>query len=287
MPGANDGHTILTSGTTELNILNVNISGAGEPLLVLHGWGMNQQIWFAIKQQLELDYQVVWVDLPGHGDNASWPLENLQQATDLLLKMLQQRQLLTASVDTRLHIMGWSMGGLLAQCLAQRIPQQIASLILVATTPSFVQRSNWTHAMPESLLLDFYKALDDNLAGTLKRFLLLQFMGVKGAQAEVRSLQERLSKKPADRTALQAGLQILLQTDLREITPPCPVQWILGALDKLIPVTVAEDLATFSGASSVHVMEGVGHAPFISAPDDFIDTFHQAMLALSQGRFDV
>ncbi len=41
----------------------------GEPLFVFHGWAMNSSVWSVIKAELERDYLVTTVDLPGHGNN--------------------------------------------------------------------------------------------------------------------------------------------------------------------------------------------------------------------------
>jgi len=47
--------------------LHVEVTGQGEPLVMLHGWGMHGGIWSDTVAQLAHEYEVHNVDLPGHG----------------------------------------------------------------------------------------------------------------------------------------------------------------------------------------------------------------------------
>jgi pimeloyl-[acyl-carrier protein] methyl ester esterase len=47
--------------------MNIKIIGDGEPLLLLHGWGMSGIIWEAIEDDLSKYYKLYIVDLPGMG----------------------------------------------------------------------------------------------------------------------------------------------------------------------------------------------------------------------------
>ncbi len=242
--------------------------GAGEPLLVLHGWGMNHCAWSPVKNALQAKYQVAWVDLPGHGGSVDYPLQGMDQAVQSLIPLIGTKTV---------HVMGWSLGGLIAQRLAHCIPEQVASLTLVASTASFIQRENWLHAMPEKLLSDFYQALESDYAATIKRFLLLQFMGVKGGQSMAKQLYKDIMQQPPALQALQQGLKILLESDFIEQSVACPVHWILGEKDKLVPAAVMSDLQRMPGDNKVSIIEQAGHAPFITHADEFVSVFTRAM----------
>ncbi|MBU1777958.1 MAG: alpha/beta fold hydrolase, partial [Gammaproteobacteria bacterium] len=47
--------------------LHVESIGSGEPLLLIHGWGMHGGVWTDVAQKLSEDFQVLSVDLPGYG----------------------------------------------------------------------------------------------------------------------------------------------------------------------------------------------------------------------------
>ena len=47
--------------------LNVKVAGNGPDLVLLHGWGMNADVWDETAEQLSQQFRVHSVDLPGHG----------------------------------------------------------------------------------------------------------------------------------------------------------------------------------------------------------------------------
>ncbi len=47
--------------------LHVEVTGQGEPLVMLHGWGMHGGLWSGAAEQLSQHFTVMAVDLPGHG----------------------------------------------------------------------------------------------------------------------------------------------------------------------------------------------------------------------------
>lgn len=247
-----------------MNTVFTKIAGQGEPLLVLHGWGMNHKVWSVIEDKLEQLFRVTWIDLPGHGESQGCLLRKLDYAVDQIVPLLRDDR-----GKQPMHIMGWSLGGLIAQRLAERFPDLVNSLILVATSPSFIQRENWPHAMSKEVIQRFIEKLDTDYKTTIQRFLALQFMGVKGVKPNIKRLKDEIILNPPCYAALQDGLDILYHTDLRSAEITCPKFWIQGELDRLIPVSVATDLV--ADQSSVYIIDKAGHAPFISHPNEFMN----------------
>ena len=258
-----------------MNTVFTKIAGQGEPLLVLHGWGMNHKVWSSVQSELEDSFEVTWVDLPGHGGSKGCPMGELDEVVELISSLL----------DQSMHVLGWSLGGLIAQRMAQRYPALVRSLVLVATTPSFIQREGWVHALPESVLQDFIGNLKKDYAATIQRFFSLQFLGVRSGSCQIpmkpiiKKLKDEMFKVTPDNLALEAGLSILKNTDLRGVGVhfDCPRYWMLGRLDKLIPVSVVEDLLERKECDSVCVIEDAGHAPFISHPREFVNHIRECL----------
>lgn len=239
--------------------LKIRQEGSGKPLVVLHGWGLNSAVWQPIRQHLIEQFEIYWVDLPGHGINADISLLDVKQAANLLELVLPDGA----------HVLGWSLGGLIAQQLAVQCPDKVKSLVLIASNRSFVQRENWQSAMPADVLDTFANNLQDDLATTLKRFLALQFMGVKGGKAQVKSLQESLLEYPPNESALNTGLDMLKNADFLNTELNCHTHWILGKLDRLVPVSLADVLEGLLN-NTVDIIDKAGHAPFISHPDECV-----------------
>jgi pimeloyl-[acyl-carrier protein] methyl ester esterase len=170
-------------------------------------------------------------------------------------------------------LLGWSLGGLVALEWARVRPRDVGALVLTATTPCFVQREGWPHAMPAPTLERFGDELVASYRLTLQRFLTLQMQGGernRDALAKMRAtLFARGEPAPA---ALRAALALLAATDLREvvahIAPPALV--IAGDRDTLTPLAAARWLAGALPRATLAVLAGAGHAPFISHPDAFV-----------------
>lgn len=236
--------------------------GAGQTdLVLLHGWGLNAEVWQEIVPRLSPHFRLHLVDLPGYGRS--------QGAEQLSLAEMAQR--LVPHLPPRAWLMGWSLGGLVATELARSVPQQIAGLISVASSPCFTAQQDWPGIQPATLE-NFQLQLSDNFQRTVERFLALQTLGTDSARSDARRLKEVVLAQPVPPVAvLDNGLEILRTTDLREVLPQLalPFLRIYGALDGLVPRKIAPLLDARLPGSPSAIVEKAAHAPFISHPDIF------------------
>ncbi|SIT68691.1 carboxylesterase BioH (pimeloyl-CoA synthesis) [Ectothiorhodosinus mongolicus] len=239
------------------------MAGQGEPLMLVHGWGMSQGVWAPLLPHLAKEFECWAVDLPGHGTLADEArLGGLEELTERLLSFLPPQPT---------HLLLWSMGALPGLELARRHPERIASLTLVAATPRFTRGDQWPHAMDAEVLSEFAENLQQDYRATLARFLALQSQGMGGSAPLLRQLRATLAASPPAPQALREGLQLLRQCDLRqsfaELSCPCAV--LLGEYDRLVPGAVAASLKALRADLDVHIFPGLGHAPFLSQPQAF------------------
>jgi pimeloyl-[acyl-carrier protein] methyl ester esterase len=254
---------------TELSQLFTITEGQGRPIVALHGWGMNLQVWQPIRERLSQQAQVTWIDLPGHGRSTALQMGSLDEVVEQLLPYIPNNAV----------IMGWSLGGIIAQALAQRLAAKVQALILVASTPRFVLAADWPCALSPEILQGFASNLEQDYNATVKRFFALQFMGARSDPATLNALRDQILKYPASLPALQDGLEILRTADCRNPTVTQPCLWILGRLDKLIPSSLADCLHGLE-YEQVEVMHKAAHVPFVTQPDEFmqvVETFIHAL----------
>jgi pimeloyl-[acyl-carrier protein] methyl ester esterase len=243
--------------------LHVESIGNGEPLLLLHGWGMHSGMWDRVAKELAQSHRVHLVDLPGHGRSAACAPYEL----DTLVQQL------STQFTEPLTLCGWSLGGQLAMRWADLHPAQINKLILVATTPCFVQKENWSCAMAADTLQEFAASLLQNYALTLKKFLALQLRGSENERELLLELRARLfANGEPDVAALTGGLNILRDTDLRLHLSgiKTPTLLMAGERDTLTPSAASEQMAKNMPDAKLVVIKGAAHAPFLSHPDQFL-----------------
>ena len=243
--------------------LYVKTIGAGEPVVMLHGWGMHGGIWESTAARLAKNFEVHIVDLPGHGESDLSDSFTLVNVVDQLDAMFKQP----------VTVIGWSLGGIIAQHWAIRASQKIKRLVLVATTPSFARRDDWDCGMPQETLTQFASELEKNSAATLRRFLALQVRGSEAERELLSKLRELLFIRGEPHlNALRGGLDILRDADLRSELPAInqPALVIAGQRDKLTPPAASYFMAQAMPNARMVVIAGAAHAPFLSHQDEFV-----------------
>lgn len=250
--------------------MNAFFSTNSTPLIALHGWGMNASVWQPLDAYLPdvLDFRCL--NLPGHGQT-----ELLDNNTfELAVEWLATR------FEGACHLLGWSMGGLLAQAFALKYPERVASLSLVASTPCFVQKPDWHCGMEPAVLAQFAQALKENQNTTIRRFIGLQFMGESATAKLQKSLLQSVLAQPASALALERGIQWLQEADYRQSLGHLPPShWMFGTLDRLIPPEAGAVIADVLIDGQVGYFEGCGHAPFMTQPQQFTERLLQFIQA--------
>ena len=234
----------------------------------VHGWGMNSAIWQPLISQLPKYIKPVCIDLPGHGEFNQHSFSTLQDLTDHLIEQ-------TKSLSWPAIWVGWSLGLLPILQLAQQQPEKVNRLIAFSSNPRFVAGDNWLHGVEEAVFDLFAENLQDNTEKTLQRFLSLQVQGMNDSRELLRQLrQTMLHRGLPSAEALTAGLDVLKQTDLRELVNQLdkPIDWWLGDKDTLVPASLNDYLSSLSGVKS-HIIAGAAHLPFISHADQLLPGF--------------
>lgn len=240
--------------------MHITVTGEGPDLVLLHGWSMHSGVWHDFATLLAKRFTLHLVDLPGHG-RSDWQPDGFELA--LLLEQFAEQ------LPKQALILGWSLGGLIGLAYAQRHVERVNGLCLLAATPCFVRREDWPTAMDKTVFEAFDQQLAKDPAVTLQQFLLLQARGSEQSRQTIKMLAAKMNEVgQAHPDALQAGLAMLSNLDLRAAlgTISMPTQLLLGECDSLIPVEMAEQAITLQANLSVNIIDGAGHAPFISHP---------------------
>jgi pimeloyl-[acyl-carrier protein] methyl ester esterase len=83
----------------------------------------------------------------------------------------------------------------------------------------------------------------------------------------LKPLRQELGSRPEpDDQALEVGLDLLLNTDLRLDLPQlqCPSMWLFGRRDRLVPAAVAEDINGLLPQAQIEIFQHAAHLPMLS-----------------------
>ncbi|MGX5087917.1 pimeloyl-ACP methyl ester esterase BioH [Enterobacter sp. UPMP2052] len=239
-------------------------------LVLLHGWGLNAEVWRCVSEELASHFTLHLVDLPGYGRSSGYGAMTLAEMANEVLDAAPQNAIW----------LGWSLGGLVASQIALTHLERVQALVTVASSPCFSAHDAWPGIKPE-VLAGFQQQLSADFQRTVERFLALQTMGTETARQDARTLKQTVLSLPMpDVAVLNGGLEILRTVDLREplASLALPHLRIYGYLDGLVPRKVVPLLDALWPESESLVVAKAAHAPFISHPEEIVS----ALVALRQ-----
>lgn len=247
--------TLLTNGIK----LAYSEQGQGEPILFLHGLGSRGEDWGFQVPFFAARYRVITADVRGHGesDKPAGPYSVPIMAHDVA-------GLLDALDIESAHVIGLSMGGMIAFQLVLDRPERVRSLVIVNSGPALVARNagEWLRIQQRLLLARLF---GPSRTGEF----LSERLFPKPEQAFLRQqFIERwaMNHRDAYLAALQAivGWSVLNRIgDIR-----CPVLVISGDRD-YTPLDAKREYTARIPDAQFILVEDSGHATPIDQPERF------------------
>jgi pimeloyl-ACP methyl ester carboxylesterase len=246
--------------------LNYTRVGHGEPLLLLHGTGSHWPVWLSVLDRLAQDYDVIAVDLPGHGGSpalgAGDPPPTAAGFAHVLRTFLDELGVATP------HIAGNSMGGWTALEMAKLGHARSVTALCPAglwrnQTPRYSYASLWVSYYLAGLVRPIVRPLTATAVG--RTLILGQVMArpwqmsADAAAATVANLVQ----SPGFKAHLRATASARFRGG-QAITVPVTVAW--GEKDRLLIPSQTH----FRGELPAHTrwvtLRGCGHVPMSDDP---------------------
>ena len=238
--------------------------GAGEPLVLVPGFGTGLWIWYRQIPALAEHFRVIAFDPRGvaRSDKPDEPMTMRGYADDVAA-LLESLKVESA------HVLGASFGGFVAQEFALAEPKRTRRLVLCCTSfggprhcppaPETLQAIastkglNTEERVRENLLLAFSHAFVSEQAEEVERVIALRAENDVPEYAYLRQLQAAIAFNAEERVA--------------NISAPTLV--ITGDADVIVPHENSLNLAAQIPAARLRVVEGGSHTFFIERPEEF------------------
>jgi 3-oxoadipate enol-lactonase len=234
------------------------IDGEGLTVCLLHPVGLDCNCWGALVAVLAPRYRVLRVDLRGHGRSDTPPppysLGDFGADVHALL-----RQLHVAPV----HVIGLSLGGMVAQVLALEHPDDVRSLVLADTNSTLGPEAR--RAMVERGEAARRGGMTSILESTLSRWFTPGFMGSE----VVDETRRRLIADSVEGWAATWRAISELDTEPRLPEIRVPTLVIIGECDLSVPVARARAMADRIPGAAFHVVPGAPHMAPLERPNLF------------------
>jgi 3-oxoadipate enol-lactonase len=233
--------------------------GAGEPLLLIQGLGYARWGWDPVVPRLAERFRVLTFDNRGIGDSdkPDGPYTAREMATDAL-------QVLDEAGVARAHVVGASLGGMIAQELAVAAPERVERLVLCCTTPGA-----GGIPMPDVTVRLFQEAATMAPDVALRAFVA-NALGAGASADLVEELYARRVASPPDPAGWQAQAAAGTTFAGGDGTIAAPTLILHGTDDNVVDHRNAELLADRIAGARVHLLGGCGHLFFWEQPAEVV-----------------
>lgn len=237
--------------------------GPGLPLLLLHGAGSNAATWWQQLPAFSAGRTCVTMDLRCFGRSAA-PMDEFRHEHFVadVLAVLDQLGL------ARVAVLGQSLGGMVGLRLALQHGARVAAFI-ACDSPLGIDHPAITDALERRALRADAETLEQRALGA---WFLQRDPERAALYAQINAFNPGThSVAPADWQAAMARLvqpaQRLPMDALRGLR--CPVLWLVGELDPLVPVQAMRDAQALVPGSELAVIADCGHSTYFEQPQAF------------------
>jgi len=236
------------------------VSGAGQPVVLVHAIGCDHTMWDSLAAALSPSYRVIRVDVRGHGQSPVTPRPyTLELLADDVAALLDRMGI------ARAHFAGLSMGGMIGQAFALRHAAKLGRLVIANSTSGYGPDgpANWRARI---------KAVEDGGLEAIRDMVAARYFSDTFRASHpgvVEDVMQKFVRTPREGYlgCCDAIARLDFTGDLGRIAAPTLV--IAGALDAGTPPAMSETLARGIRGARLEVIPGAAHLAAVEAPEAF------------------
>lgn len=189
----------------QISDIHYSLRGKGEVLVLIHGAFINSEIWQYQVDHFSAQYKVLSIDLPSHGKSKPSSVNEY----DVGFYGQVVIDLIDGLGITKFSIAGLSLGAMIAQCIAAKVPHRVNGLILVGSCASMrlsiLEKTITTLIFPKWMAMWLFGQMD------IKQFLKLSFFLTWFMRGN------KWLGGPATRQKIRESIQIIHKSEIKKI----------------------------------------------------------------------
>ena len=246
---------------------NIKIVGAerGRTLLLVHGFGCDQNLWRLVVDRLKSDFRLVLIDLVGAGasDPGAWDPTKYSSLAGYAADILD----IVDELDLRdVVFVGHSVSAMIGTLATLTDPSRFAKLVLLTPSPRYIDDGDYRGGFSRADIDELLESLEQNFLGW-SRAMAPVIMGTPDRPELEDELADTFCRTDPEYARVFARTTFLSdnRADLPRI--PLPTLVIECSQDAIAPREVGAYVHTHVPGSQLVTLEATGHCPHVSAPD--------------------
>jgi len=243
----------------------------GYPVLLIHGFGVKKEVWMSQVGALSQHFKVIRFDNRGGGKSDRPSGDHIEIFADDTKNIMDYLKIEKA------HIMGWSLGGMIAQNFVLKYPERVDKLVLICTVTGYpteegpeIYKKMRLHELELGPEKSFWETARANFHATYRREMekdpKKKFFNTWSAEEYI----QMLAKDPATPQDIINQAEALKTHNTMEKLNQIKNQTLLIAAshDRLTPQVNMEQMHERMPNSTLFVVEKAGHfAPMTRTPE--------------------
>ena len=246
---------------------NIKMVGAehGPPILLVHGFGCDQNLWRLVVDRLKSDFRIVLIDLVGSGsaDPQAWDATKYSELSGYAADILD----VVEELDLRdVVYVGHSVSAMIGALATIADPSRFAKLVLLTPSPCYIDDGDYRGGFTKADIDELLEFLEQNYLGWSQAMAPV-IMGTPDRPELQDELAETFCRTDPEHARVFARATFLSdnRADLSRIALPTLV--IECTQDAIAPREVGAYTHAHIPNSQIVTLDATGHCPHVSAPD--------------------
>jgi len=240
-------------------VLQYTVSGEGNTVMLVHGFGEDSNIWNGLADKLAANYKLIIPDLPGSGSSTILSAEKtgITDYAESLHAILENEQV------KKLTMIGHSLGGYITLAFAEKYSHLLDAFGLFHSS---AYADDAEKKATRKKAIEFIQ--QNGSVAFLKTSIPGMFANPDHSKTDIDVLIQGAGNfKPA--ALIQYYEAMLNRPDRTEVlqTFSLPIMFILGTQDKAVPLELGLKQSHLPAISHIHILES-GHMGMLEQPEN-------------------